>query len=220
MAYSLIGKNFTPPDIHGKVTGKAKYAEDFKVEGMIYARLLTSPIPHARVRRVDLSAALRIEGVIAVLGADDVPAIPGIRTQILTNEPAYVGEPILAIAAVDEQTAEDAIQAINIDFEPLPFTTDPLSSLSADGENARTQGNVGNSTLRDEVKDIHWAESDITASREGKMPEGEPALEWSIGDLQAGFAAAAVTLDESFVVASHSHHSLEPRSVKIGRAHV
>lgn len=213
MAYSLIGKNFTPPDIHAKVTGKAKYAEDFKVEGMIYARLLTSPIPHARVQRLNLSAALRMEGVIAVLTADDVPSIPGISNQILSNEPAYVGEPILAVAAVDEQTAEDAIQAISIDFEPLPFTTDPLSSLSADGENARTQGNVGNSTLRGEVKDIHWAESDIAGSSEGKMPEGEAAAEWVVGDLQAGFAAASVTLDESFVVASHSHHSMEPRSV-------
>ena len=48
MAYTLIGKDFTPPDVHGKVTGKAKFAEDFSVEGMLYARLLTSPVPHAR----------------------------------------------------------------------------------------------------------------------------------------------------------------------------
>ena len=79
MAYTLIGKNFTPPDIHGKVTGKAKYAEDFRAEGMLYARLLTSPIPHARVRALDVSAALAIEGVVAVLTADDVPAMPMIH---------------------------------------------------------------------------------------------------------------------------------------------
>ena len=111
MAYTLIGKNFTPPDIHGKVTGKAKYAEDFRAEGMLYARLLTSPIPHARVTALDVSAALAIEGVVAVLTADDVPAMPGLQNPILTNEPAYVGDPILAVAAIDEQTAEDAIQA-------------------------------------------------------------------------------------------------------------
>ena len=91
MAYSLIGKNFTPPDIHGKVTGKAKYAEDFKVDGMLYARLLTSPMPHARIRRLDVSEALKIEGVVAVLTADDVPNLPGLQNPILTNEPAYVG---------------------------------------------------------------------------------------------------------------------------------
>ncbi len=213
MAYSLIGKNFTPPDIHGKVTGKAKYAEDFRAEGMLYARLLTSPIPHARVRRLDVSRALAIEGVVAVLTADDVPALPGLQNPILTNEPAYVGDPILAVAAVDEQTAEDAIQAISFDFEPLPFSTDPISSLSPDGEHARTQGNVGNSSLRDEIRSMHWSADEMAAAGEGNLPEGEAAREWSIGDVEAGFAEAVFRLDESFVTASHSHHSMEPRSV-------
>ena len=162
MAYTLIGKNFTPPDVHGKVTGKAKYAEDFKAEGMLYARLLTSPMPHARIRRLDISEALKIEGVVAVLTADDVPAMPGLQNPILTNEPAYVGDPILAVAAVDEKTAEDAIEAINFDFEPLPFVVDPLTSLHPDGDNARTQGNVGNSSLRAEKavwSALNWAAS-------------------------------------------------------------
>ena len=129
MAYSLIGKNFTPPDIHAKVTGKAKYAEDFRVEGMLYSRLLTSPLPHARVRSIDVSEALQIEGVIAVLTADDVPALPDAGNQILTNNPTFIGQPVLAVAAVDEQTAEDAIAAINIDFEHLPFEVDPLAAF-------------------------------------------------------------------------------------------
>lgn len=213
MAYSLIGKNFTPPDIHGKVTGKAKYAEDFRAEGMLYARLLTSPIPHARVLRLDVSAALRMAGVVAVMTADDVPAMPGVANPILTNEPAYVGDPILAVVAVDEKTAEDAIQAINLIFERLPFTTDPLDSLSPNGAHARTQGNVGNSAMQDEFRSIHWTEDQMAQAREGRLPEGETAREWSFGDVEAGFAAASLVLDESFVTASHSHHSMEPRSV-------
>ena len=60
MAYTLIGKDFTPPDVHGKVTGKAKFAEDFSVEGMLYARLLTSPVPHARILPIDVSEALKM----------------------------------------------------------------------------------------------------------------------------------------------------------------
>lgn len=213
MAYTLIGKNFTPPDIHGKVTGKAKYAEDFRAEGMLYARLLTSPIPHARVTALDVSAALAIEGVVAVLTADDVPAMPGVQNPILSNEPAYVGDPILAVAAIDEQTAEDAIQAINFDFERLPFTTDPIASLRPGGDHARTQGNVGNSSLREEIRSIHWSAAEFSAAEQGVLPEAEAAVEWSTGDLEAGFNAAALTLDESFVTASHSHHSMEPRSV-------
>ncbi len=213
MAYALIGKNFTPPDIHGKVTGKAKYAEDFRAEGMLYARLLTSPIPHARVLRIDASAALRMAGVVAVLTADDVPAMAGVANPILTNEPAYVGDPILAVAAVDEKTAEDAIAAINLIFERLPFTTDPLDSLGPDGAHARTQGNVGNSAMQGEFRSIHWSEDQMAQAREGRLPEGEVAREWSFGDVEAGLAAASLVLDESFVTASHSHHSMEPRSV-------
>ena len=58
MAYDLIGKNFTPPDIYGKVTGKAKYAEDYRADGMVFCRILGSPMPHARVKKIDASAAL------------------------------------------------------------------------------------------------------------------------------------------------------------------
>ena len=59
MAYDLLGKNFTPPDIHAKVTGKAKYSEDFRVDGMVFCKVLTSPMPHARVTSIDASAAPR-----------------------------------------------------------------------------------------------------------------------------------------------------------------
>ena len=116
MANVLLGKNFTPPDVYGKVTGKAKYAEDFRAEGMLFCRLLTSPMPHGRVRTIDASAALAMEGVVAILTADELPEVPAPRAPILTNEPHYVGEPILAVAAVDETTAEEAIAKIKVDL--------------------------------------------------------------------------------------------------------
>ena len=212
MAYSLIGKDFIPPDVHAKVTGKAKYAEDFKVEGMLYARLLTSPMPHARVARLDVSRALQMEGVVAVLTADDVPQMPNLGNPILTNEPAYVGDPILAVAAIDERTAEDAIQSINFDFEPLPFAIDPLDSLRPGGTHARTQGNVGNSTMQDDFRSIHWSDDEFASISNNQLPQGEAAREWSVGNLEKGFEAADYILDESFVTASYSHNSMEPRS--------
>jgi xanthine dehydrogenase molybdenum-binding subunit len=212
MAYSLIGKDFTPPDVHGKITGKAKYAEDFNVEGMLYARLLTSPIPHARIVRLDVSKALQMEGVVAVLTADDVPEMPNLSNPILTNEPAYVGDPILAVAAIDEQTAEDAIEAIDFVFEPMPFVVDPLTSLQPDGPQARTQGNVGNASMRDDFRSVHWTDDEFASLTNGQLPQGESAREWSVGDLDAGFDQAAYILDESFVTASYSHNSMEPRS--------
>ncbi len=206
----LIGKDFTPPDIRAKVTGRAKYAEDFRADGMLFCRLLTSPMPHGRVRSIDTSEAMAMEGVVAVLTADDVPAIPPPGNPILTNEPVFVGDPILAVAAVDETTAQDAIGKIKVDLEPLPFTVDPLESLRPGGANARVEGN--RSVPREGVQEVKWSEDDFAAAIEGELPMGEPAAEWSFGDVEQGFAEAALVLDESFVTASTSHHSMEPRS--------
>ena len=64
MAYKLIGQNFVPHDVVAKVTGRAKYAEDFRAEGMVFCKLLTSPMPHAKIRNIDASEALKIPGVL------------------------------------------------------------------------------------------------------------------------------------------------------------
>src|SRR5438046_2397600 len=97
----LVGQDYTTPDLVAKVTGRAKYAEDYRADGMLFTKLLLSPMPHARVRHIDTSAALAMPGVKAILTADDLPDLRGAE-RALTNEPLYQGEPILAVAAVDE----------------------------------------------------------------------------------------------------------------------
>jgi CO/xanthine dehydrogenase Mo-binding subunit len=221
MAYSLLGKNFTPPDVEAKVTGRAKFAEDFRVEGMVFCRLFLSPVPHGLVRNIDASEALAMEGVLGVLTADEVPSHPA--NPILSNEPKYIGEPILAVAAVDETTAMDALEKIQVEIEPLPFTLDPLESLYPGGPNARSDGNSG--TRGTPTETIKWTARDFAAAPEGVLPMGEKAFEeWSYGDLEAGFRDAALVLDETFVTAANSHHSMEPRSNMAywenGRCHV
>jgi xanthine dehydrogenase molybdenum-binding subunit len=206
----LLGHDFVPPDIYGKVTGRAKYAEDFRRDGMLFCRLLASPMPHARVHGVDLSAALAMPGVMDVLLPEDVPEQEGLANNILTYEPHFVGEPILAVAAIDETTAQNAIEAIRLDIEPLEFCTDPLESLRPGGPNARTGGNV--SLPREGLQEIKWTEADFAEAAEGRLPMGQPGEEWSYGDVDAGFAEATLVLDESFVTASTSHHSMEPRT--------
>jgi len=211
MAYSLIGKNFTPPDIRGKVTGKAKFAEDFRVDGMVYCKLLLSPMPHARVSNIDASDALAMDGVVGVLTADDVPAMEGAAQAILTNNPHYVGDPILAIAAVDETTAADALEKVRYDIEPLDFVLDPLQSLYPGGANAQVDGNVANGGIP--LQELKWTARDFAAADADQFPmSGKAVSEWSYGDLEQGFADAKVVYDESFVTASNSHHSMEPRS--------
>ncbi len=206
----LIGKDFAPPDIRGKVTGAAKYSEDFRRDGMLFCRLLASPMPHARVLSVDATEALSMPGVVDILLPDDVPEQPGASTNILTYEPHFVGEPILAIAAVDETTAQNAIEAIKLDLEPLEFATDPLESLRAGGPNARTDGNTV--VPQEGLQEVKWTEADFAAAGEGQLPMGQPGGEWSYGDLEAGFREASIILDESFVTAGTAHHCMEPRT--------
>ncbi len=210
MAYSLLGKNFTPPDVRAKVTGRAKYAEDFRAEGMVFCRLLTSPVPHGRVNGIDASEALAMDGVLGVLTADEVPEVPAPQDPILSNEPLWIGQPILAVAAVDETTAQEAIEKIALDIEPLPFLVDPLESLYPAGPNARSGGNVAGRGLG--LQTIKWSARDFAAAGEDQLPMGSPATEWSYGDLEAGFAAAELVLEENFVTAGLSHHSMEPRT--------
>src|SRR6185436_4355973 len=121
----LVGQNYLVPDLVAKVTGKSKYAEDFRAEGMIFAKLLLSPLPHARVKRLDTSAAMAMPGVKAIVTAEDLPKpsdsindngqviLANLDGEVpLTNEPVYQGQPILAVAAVDEVTAVEAIEKI------------------------------------------------------------------------------------------------------------
>ena len=108
MADKLIGKDFTPVDVVAKITGRAKYAEDFRAERMAFCKTLTSPMPHARIRNIDTSAATRVPGFLGILTADDVPQFPPPQPPILTkDEVLYVGHPILAVAAESEAAAAD-----------------------------------------------------------------------------------------------------------------
>jgi CO/xanthine dehydrogenase Mo-binding subunit len=213
----LIGRDYTPPDLVAKVTGRAKYAEDFRAEGMLFCKLLLSPMPHARVQNIDASAALAMPGVRAILTADDLPPAARGDIPVLTNEPTYEGEPILAVAAVDELTAAEAVEQIVLDLEPLPFVVDPLESLRPGGPNARLEGNVimpggGPAGPAPEVVTVKWTEQDFTDAVEGQLPLGEATESWDYGDLEAGFRDAALILDETFVVQATSHQTMETRS--------
>src|SRR6516164_6040630 len=117
MPYNLIGKNFTPMDVEAKVTGRAKYAEDFRADNMVFCKTLTSPIPHAKIKSIDTSEALKMPGVLGILTADDVPQFPPPALPILAkDEVYYVGDPILAAAAEKKEIPPNAIKGTRINF--------------------------------------------------------------------------------------------------------
>lgn len=229
----LVGQNYTTPDLLAKVTGKAKYAEDFRADGMLFVKLLLSPIPHGRVVRVDTSAAEALPGVRGILRASELPSPADTVTDLgetiranpkaeraLTDEPVYAGEPILAVAAVDEETAAAAIEAIHVEYEQLPFVVDPLTSLRPDGPNPRVEGNTwgraaaapGQPPGPLDVQELKWTAEDFASVDDGTLPTGKAQVDWAYGDLEAGFKNAALVLDETFSVANNQHHILEPRS--------
>ena len=208
--YKLIGKDYSTPDLIAKVTGRAKYAEDFRAEGMLFTKLLLSPMPHGRVLNLDTRAALAMPGVEAILTADDLPVVEAPGEQMLTNEPLYEGEPILAVAAVTEEVAADAIEQVRIDLEPLPFSLDPLDSLRPGGANARLEGNTLDGR---ELKDVTWTNVDWSEVDRGTLPtDGEVTDEWEVGDVEAGFAAADHIIDETVFQQSTGHQPLETRT--------
>ncbi|MGA7340610.1 MAG: xanthine dehydrogenase family protein, partial [Terracidiphilus sp.] len=227
--YKLIGKDYSTNDLVAKVTGQAKYAEDFRAEGMLFCRLVLSPMPHARVKRINAEKALAMPGVRGILTPDEVPGHADYLTDngtrikadkwgelALADEPMYQGEPILAVAAVDELTAAEAIEQIEIEMEPLPFATDPLESLRPGSSDAREDGNVWvrpeSGRGPDQLTVLKWTDEDFAAEKEGRMPTGHAPDEWTYGDVDAGFKNAALVLDETFLTPDVSHQCLEPRT--------
>src|SRR3979411_2811283 len=106
--YKLIGKDYPTGDLYAKVTGQAKYAEDFRADGMLFCKLLLSPYPHARVVRIDATKALALPGVKGILTADELPAPADVVTDLgqtikanttgenaLTHAPVYQAGPRL-----------------------------------------------------------------------------------------------------------------------------
>jgi carbon-monoxide dehydrogenase large subunit len=130
-----IGQAVPKPDAWLKATGTATYAGDVRLPGMLEARVLRSPYPHARIVAIDTAAADALPGVFAVVtGQDASPTRIGRfirdRHALAREKVVYVGEPVAAVAAVDEETAERALQLIDVEYEELPAILDPEEALA------------------------------------------------------------------------------------------
>jgi len=138
--FSVIGKPIAMVDAAGKTTGAGKYTDDFKVPGMLIGKILHSPFPHARIKSIDTSRAKALEGVVAVVTGEDAPNTYGIlpvghdETALAVGKVRYVGDHVACVAAVDESTAERALELIDVDYEPLPAYFDPEESMKAESD--------------------------------------------------------------------------------------
>ena len=160
-ALKTIGRSTTRIDGVERVTGRAKYTGDVQLPGMLFARVLRSPHPHARIRSIDVSKARALPGVKAVIthqngqvvwGAgsvaggvqynDEIKKITKQRRYTFNNPVRFVGDPVAAVAAVNRHVAEEALQLIAVDYEVLPFVLEPEDALKPDAPKIWPEGNL------------------------------------------------------------------------------
>ena len=217
MAYKLIGKDFTPHDVVAKVTGEAKYSEDFRADGMVFCRLLLSPMPHARVRNIDASEALKMDGVFGVSDAGRRnETARAVRADSWQRSPS-------TLVSRSLQSPRSMRRPRRMLSKRSRWISSRCRSLSihcrACFPAARMRAPMAMSGMvfpppipATPVQTFKWTAADFAKVNEGQLPMGKAVEEWSYGDVDAGFAQSKVVYDETFVTASISHHSMEPRS--------
>jgi CO/xanthine dehydrogenase Mo-binding subunit len=215
-AYQVIGKRTPRVDGVDKVTGRARYAADYTLPGTVWGKTLSCPYSHARIVRFDTAAASRLPGVHAVIsGADtrdgdlwgrvvkDAPVLAYDRVR-------YAGERVAAVAADDEDIAEQALNLIEIEYEELPAVFDPFAALQDDSPILHPDFNsyTGFRYKQERPSNIHHA------TRVDR------------GDLDSGFAEAEVIVENTYVTQRQSQGYLEPHALLVhidpsdGRVHV
>src|SRR5919198_3721487 len=134
--FSVIGQRVQRVEGYDKVTGESKYVADIQLPGMLIGKILRSPYPHARILRIDTDRAERLRGVRAVVTAEDTLKRPwgaffADQYILSVGKSRYVGEEVAAVAAIDSDTAEEALDLIDIEWEPLPAVFDAEEAMQA-----------------------------------------------------------------------------------------
>ena len=201
--YKIIGTSPVKHDGFDKVTGRAKFAADAFLPGMLIGRFLRSPHPHAILKRIDISKALNLAGVKAVVTRDDFPEIKqgtggGDMTRMaMAREKVYwEGHPVAAVAATSESIAKKALKLIEVEYEVLPHVIAPVEAMQP-----------GAPILHDylRTKGVKGPDAD-------KPTNVVERLELSVGDAAKGFAEADVIIEHSFDTKPMHQGYIEPQS--------
>jgi CO/xanthine dehydrogenase Mo-binding subunit len=189
-----------------KVSGKTVYAADVKLRDLLWVKILRSPHPHARIRAVDFSRAANIPGVKAIATGTDVKGFligKQIRDMpvLCWDKVRFVGDRVAAVAAETADAAEEAIHAIEVDYELLPAVFDPLEAMAPNAP-----------ALHDNVAGYDGAPKNILA---GDLRNGLTRLAWKKGDVEAGFRAADLVLEHRFTIPARHQGYLEPHAAAL-----
>lgn len=192
--FSVVGKDVPRTDAEAKARGSALYTDDMKLPGMLHGKILRSPIAHGIIKSIDTSKALRLPGVKSVITADDTPKVkygnwrlfPDTQDEypLAVGKVRFVGDEVAAVAAIDRDTAEEALQLIDVEYEELPGVFDVASSTSE-----------GAPIIHD------YCPTNISVNRKIKY-----------GDIEKGFAESDYIREDTFTFPAISHAYMEPCS--------
>jgi len=201
--HSPIGAPIVRAEGPDKVTGRALYAADVALPGMLWGKVLRSPHPHARIRRVDASQAWKVEGVRAVVTGKEFPGhLVGRRLRdmpvLCWDKVRFVGDRVAAVAADTPDGAEEALQHIDVEYEVLPAVTDPLAAMQPDAP--RLHENV--SSYDGMLESVAIPE----------VPNGLTRVTWQKGDVEQGFREADLVLEHTFRTPGRHHGYIEPHA--------
>src|SRR5438094_3315801 len=184
----VVGKPFRKVDARAKCTGQTKFADDIFLPRMLYCKILRSHLPHALIKNIDLSKALSLPGVIAIITGKDLPIPYGIlpvsqdEHALCIDKVRFVGDPVAAVAAIDEDVAFDAMNLIEVEYEPLNTISSIEEAILIDEPRIHEYGDAGN---------IHKKVS----------------LEF--GNIEEGFAEADLIREDTFFYEGNTHLPME-----------
>jgi CO/xanthine dehydrogenase Mo-binding subunit len=181
----LVGTSLPRQDGPDKVTGRARYAGDLAMPGMLYARLVTSPYAHARILNIDTSAALFMPGVVAAftaetLGMAQADPLSRVQSPLAQQEALWCGHPVAIVVGETEAIAEDGAVAVEVDYDPLPVVIDPEAAIRPDSPPARSSRGIS------------------AVEEEKRSPNVSQAPPLKMGDIEVGLREADVMVECSY----------------------
>ena len=200
-AVTLVGVSVPRAEGPDKVTGRAIYAADVNLPGILWGKILRSPHPHARIRRIDASRARKVPGVRAVITGKDIPG--HFMGKLIRDMPVlcwevvrFVGDRVAAVAADTPDAAEDALGLIDVEYEELPAVFDPLEAMQPNAPR-----------IHEDVAGYDGAPKQRLAL---DVPNGLTRQAWRKGDLEQGFREADLVLEHTFRIPARHQGYIEP----------
>jgi CO/xanthine dehydrogenase Mo-binding subunit len=201
--FKVVGTPVPRADGAEKVSGRTLYAADIDVSGILWGKILRSPYPHARIRRVVLSKARSVPGVKAIVTGEDakncyigkqIRDMPVLCWDVVR----FIGDRVAAVAAETREAAEEAVDLIDVEYEQLPAVFDPLEAMQP-----------GAPLLHEDVSAYGGAPKDTLALN---IHNGLTRLDWRKGDVESGFRAADLVLEHTFRIPARHQGYIEPHA--------